>query len=303
MELKHLEYFLAVAEEKNFTRAARRLHVVQSGVSATIKALERELGVPLLNRNSRHVELTEAGAALLPKIRTALDAVQDARDAVAEGEGELRGTLRIGTMTSVTMIDLPVLLGRYHRSHPEVTLRLTAAPSGSGGLARSLAEGALDLAFVSLPGGPPAGVVLQELGSAPLDLVVPAGHHLARRSEVPFAALAGEPFVDFPVGYGNRTVTDSAFAAAGIDRQVVIEITDIATGPAFVREGLGIALLPRFAIPRVSDLRQLTVTDADLNSPVAVAFSKGRRPNAAARALIAMTGVVIPLDHVSERMD
>ncbi|MFE3270355.1 LysR family transcriptional regulator [Streptomyces sp. NPDC059215] len=297
MELKHLEYFLAVAEEKNFTRAARRLHVVQSGVSATIKALEHELGVALLYRSSRHVELTEAGAALLPKVRAALDAVQEARDAVAEAEGGIRGTLRIGTMTSVTMIDLPALLGQFHRLHPDVILRLMAAPSGSGGLANSLAEGALDLAFVSLPGGPPAGVALQELGSAPLDLVVPATHPLAGRSEVPLSLLAGEPFVDFPIGYGNRTVTDSAFAAAGIDRQVVIEITDIATGPAYVQQGLGIALLPRFAVPRSQDLRQLTVTEADLNSPVALAVSKSRQPTAAARALMEMAGVDLPLRH------
>ncbi|WP_329138811.1 LysR substrate-binding domain-containing protein [Streptomyces sp. NBC_01476] len=288
MELRQLEYFVAVAEELNFTRAAERLHVVQSGVSATLKALERELGVPLLDRSSRRVALTDAGAALLPKARAALDAVEDARDAVGEVAGGLRGTLRIGTLTSIAVIDLPALLGRYHRLHPRVALRLTAAPSGSGGLAAALAEGALDLAFVSLPGQPPAGVRLRELASAPMDLVVPAGHRLAERTSVALTELAGEWFVDFPAGYGNRTVTDRAFAAAGLDRQVAIEITDIATAAAFVRQGLGIALLPRFIVPRRDDVRQLTVTGADLRWPLSLAVSRNRRLGAAAQALVAM---------------
>src|ERR1044072_6120085 len=92
MELRHLEYFVAVAEERNFTRAAARLHVVQSGVSAVIKSLERELGTELLERNSKRVALTNAGEVLLPRARAALDAVRDARDAVDEGRGGLRGT-------------------------------------------------------------------------------------------------------------------------------------------------------------------------------------------------------------------
>ena len=103
MELRALDYFVVVAEERNFTRAAARLHVVQSGVSATIKALERELGAELLARTSRRVELTDAGTALLPKARAALEAAQAARDAVDEARGGVRGTLRIGTMTSVVL--------------------------------------------------------------------------------------------------------------------------------------------------------------------------------------------------------
>src|ERR1700761_1882198 len=117
MELRQLECFVAVAEEANFSRAAARLHVVQSAVSATIKGLERELGAPLLDRNSKRVQLTDAGAALLPGARTALDAAQAAADAVADVRGGLRGTLRLGTMTSVSLLDLPGLLGSFHQQH------------------------------------------------------------------------------------------------------------------------------------------------------------------------------------------
>src|SRR3954469_507874 len=127
MELRHFEYFVAVAEERSFTRAAARLHVVQSGVSAVIKALERELGAELLERTSKRVALTDAGEALLPRARAALDAARAARGAVDEVRGGVRGTVRIGTLTSVGMIDVPALLGRFHRAYPEVRLQLAVS--------------------------------------------------------------------------------------------------------------------------------------------------------------------------------
>jgi DNA-binding transcriptional LysR family regulator len=288
VELRALEYFVVVAEERNFTRAAARLHVVQSGVSATIKALERELGAELLARTSRRVELTDAGAALLPRARAALEAVQAARDAVDEARGGLRGTLRIGTMTSVGLVDLPALLGDFHRRYPNVSVRLAAAPSGSGGLVTALAEGTLDLALVSIPGQQPAGVELTELTSTQLDLVVRVDHRLAGQAEVTLADIADEPFVDFPVGYGNRTVTDRAFAAAGLHRQVAIEIVDIATGVDYVRHCLGVALLPRFIIRPHRDITRLLVTGSDVRWPMSVATSTRRSPNAATRALLAL---------------
>jgi DNA-binding transcriptional LysR family regulator len=288
MELRQLECFVAVAEEANFTRAAGRLHIVQSAVSATIKSLERELGSPLLDRNSKRVLLTDAGAALLPRARATLDAAREAGEAVAEVRGGLRGTLRLGSMTSVRLIDLPSLLGEFHRRHPGVVLQTTAAPSGSQGLVDALLGHRLDLAFVSLPGPRPPGLTLFDLTSSVLDLVVPAGHPLAGRHSVSLSELAGLDFVDSPVGYGNRAVADRAFAAAGLDRRVAIEITDIATGADFVRNGLGVALLPRFVLAGARGVRTLPVTDADLDWPLSVAVAAGRAPGAAARAMIAL---------------
>ena len=286
VELRHLEYFVAVAEERSFTRAAARLHMVQSAVSAAIKSLERELGVALLDRTSKRVTLADAGAALLPKARIALDAARDARDAVAEVRGGLRGTVRVGTMTSVSLIDLPALLGDFHRRHPGVLLRISAAPSGSHGLVDALTERRLDLAFVSVPGQHPAGIELTDLAHSVIDLVVPDDHALAARGSVPIGELAGLDFIDFPAGYGNRAVADRAFAAAAVPRRVVIEITDIATGTDFVRHGLGIALLPRFIIGSQPGLTRLTVTGADLQWPLSLATPADRTPGAAARALI-----------------
>ncbi len=286
MELRHLEYFVAVADERNFTRASEQLHVVQSGVSAAIKTLERELGSPLFERTSKRVDLTDAGAALLPQARATLDAARAARDAVDQVRGGLRGTLRVGTMTSLGPVDLPALLGEFHHRHPEVTIRLAVNPNGSRGLVEALAVGTLDLALVSVPGPPPAGVTLRALASALLVLVVPADHRLAGRSGVGIAELAAEDFVDFPVGYGNRTVVDRAFTTVGVQRNVVLEVTDVTTGADFVRHGLGIAILPRSVVSETPHLSVLTIDDADLLWPLAVAVSSTRSLSAATRAML-----------------
>jgi len=288
MELRHLEYFVAVADERNFTRAAARLHVVQSGVSAAIKALERELGAALLERTSKRVALTDAGEALLPRARAALDAARAARDAVDEVRGGLRGTVRIGTLTSIGLVDVPGLLGAFHRAHPAVTLRLTVSTRGSGGLVDALTDGSLDLALVSVPGRAPSGVHLRQLLWQPLELVLPAGHRLAAPAAVTVADLADEPFVDFPIGYGNRTVVDRAFAAAGAERQVSLEVIDLTTAAGFVAHGLGVAILPRFAVPADLDLVVRPLAGADLDWPLGVATSAVRAPSAAARALLGM---------------
>src|SRR5260370_10590673 len=249
MELRHFTCFVAVAEERSFTRAAARLHVVQSAVSAAIKSLEHELGAPLLQRSSRHLSLTDAGAAFLPKARAALDDAQAAVDAVDNVRGGLRGMVRIGTMGAATLIDLPAMLGDFHRLHPGVSLQLTVAPSGTRALIEAVIPRRLDFAFVSPPGPAALGIKLRELAAAPLELVVPATHRLAGRPAPRIADLAGEPFVDFPAVYGNRDVVDRAFAAANVQRSIIIEVPDLATGANFVLHQLGIAILPRFFIP------------------------------------------------------
>src|ERR1700684_3599116 len=128
MELRHLEVFVAVAEELSFTRASTRLHLVQSGVSSAVKALERDLGASLFDRDRHRVMLTDAGQVLLPEARATL--------AGAQGGG--RATVTVGTMLSTGPLDLPGLLGRFHRTHPGVAVRLRLSASGSAGLAREL---------------------------------------------------------------------------------------------------------------------------------------------------------------------
>lgn len=131
MELRHLEHFVAVAEEHHFTRAAERLMISQSGLSASVRALEQELGAPLFVRSTRSVELTAAGEALLAEASRALSSVRAAREAVDAVQGLMRGVLTIGTEQCVAGVDLPALLARFRSRHPGVEIRLRQAGSAA----------------------------------------------------------------------------------------------------------------------------------------------------------------------------
>lgn len=165
-----------------------------------------------------------------------------------------------------------------------ISLDTAASRGGSPELITALTGGRLDLAFVSVLRPHPPGVHLHDLVRTPLDLVLPPDHRLAGRDEASITELAGEAFVEFPDGYGNRAVTDRAFNAAGVPRHVVIETTSVAGGADFVRHGLGIALLPRTNITPDDDLATLPVAGADLDWPVSLASPTGRTPGAAARS-------------------
>lgn len=200
MELRQLEYFVAVAEEGSFTKGARRVHVAQSAVSATIGKLERELGLALFARDAAGVTLTEAGTALLPEARGLLSAEKRARDTVEQVRGGLRGTIRIGTLVSVgarpasaglLVVDLPEILGRFHVTHPLVAFRLSTAATGSAGHLAAVAAGELDLALVGTVIRP-AGVRLHHLGSVRYSLVCGRRHRLADASSVRLEDLADE---------------------------------------------------------------------------------------------------------------
>jgi D-serine deaminase-like pyridoxal phosphate-dependent protein/DNA-binding transcriptional LysR family regulator len=287
VELRHLEHFVAVAEELSFTRASRRLHVVQSGVSSSIQVLERELGATLFDRDRHRVILTEAGRALLPEARATLAAAQAATDAVAETAAGLRGALSIGTMISTGRIDVPALLGVFHEQHPGVLVRLRAMTGGSAELAREVASGGLDLALLSLPGEASAGLNVRPLAREPLVLICGPKHPLAAAASVTLVALADETFIDFPAGWGTRTITDRAFAAAGLERQVAFEVPDYTTTASLVRNGLGVAFVPISAAERLDGVARAGVTPAPLNWHIQVATSATRRLSAAGRAFLA----------------
>lgn len=290
VELRHLEYFLAVADTRSFTAAAKRLHVVQSGVSATIKALERELDTELFVRNAAGVVLSPAGEALRPHARATLDAARAAKDAVDAARGSVRGTVTVGTLTSVSVIDVPTVLAELHARHPEVVVHLRAASAGSAGLAAQLRDGDLDVAFLVFTGPPPADLHTRLVASVPLLLVVPAEHPLARRTAVSLADLAGMSFVDGPPGYGNRAVVDNAFAAAGVERTVAVEVADIGTAATCIRKGLGIGFLSWSILEGIdsSGLISVRIAGHDLQWRLYVATSATRQASAATRALLAL---------------
>lgn len=296
VDLRHLEYFLAVADERSFTGAAKKLHVVQSGVSATIRALERDLGVELFARGPAGVALTPAGHELRPHARATLDAVRAAKDAVHATRGAVRGTVTVGTLTSIDVIDLPALLAELYERHPAVQVHLRSTMAGSAGLARELRDGDLDIAFIAFTGTPPSDLHARLVATAPLLLVVPARHPLAGRTEVALADLAGRSFVDGPPGYANRALVDDAFSAAGIARTVALEVADIGTAAAYIRKGLGIGFLTPFMLDGIdaSGLARLRISDCDLRWRLYVTTSSSRRPSAAAQALLDLIEAAAP---------
>jgi DNA-binding transcriptional LysR family regulator len=285
VELRHLEHFVAVAEERSFTRAAARMHLVQSALSVSIRSLERELGGRLFNRTTHYVELTDAGRALLIEARNALAAVDAARDAVAAAHGGLRGTVRVGIMHSMTLIDLAAVLTRYHQERPQVQIVPSAAQGGSTELADQVIDGRLDLAFAAFPSDYPAGLTVHPLASEPMLLACPEDHPLARRRVVPLTELDGEPFVDFPPGWGTRLSVDRLFLESGVRRLVTVEVADVPTVVELVRAGFGFAFLSESLTvgSRAVALRAVQPEPAFVISLITAA---DRRPSAAAQALI-----------------
>ncbi|GAA2606243.1 LysR substrate-binding domain-containing protein [Dactylosporangium fulvum] len=238
MELRHLEYFVAVAEERHFTRAAERMRVAQSGLSASIRTLERELGAELFVRSTRRVELTEAGRALLLEANRTLASVAAARDAVAAVNGLLRGRLGVGSEQCLGVVDLPPLLARFHRAHPGVEIRLRYA--GTARIIEQVRLGQLNVGFVAPSGPPPEGVRLRELAAEPMLLLSHPDRPVRRSVE----DLRDENFVDFTADWGARQVSNQVFARAGVERQVAVEVNDVHTLLDFVRQDLGVALVP-----------------------------------------------------------
>lgn len=244
MELRQLRAFVAIAEEGTFTAASERLMVVQSAVSATVRALEGELGTALFERTTRRVALTDAGRALLPEARAVLDAARLAIDAVDQVKGGIRGTVSLGIMQASAshIVSIPRLVSRFQAEHPQVEVTVRHV-GGSESIAAHVRDGELDLGILSLPHGY-AGLELTELMREAMFLACAHGHPLAQRQRVSLAELSGAAFVDGPPGWGIRAVTDDAFAAAGFRRAPTFEVNDTQSIVQFVAEGLAVALLP-----------------------------------------------------------
>lgn len=285
MELRHLAHFVAVAEERSFTRAAARMHLVQSALSVSIRSLERELGTRLFDRNTHQVDLTDSGAALLVEACNVLAAVDAAQDAVAAVHGGVRGTVRVGIMHSMTLIDLAGVLTRYHQERPRVQIVPSASEGGSTELARQVIDGRLDLAFAALPTDYPPGLTVHQLAAEPLLLACPEDHPFARRRVIPLTELDGERFVDVPSGWGTRISVDRLFLESRVRRLVTVEVADIGTVVELVRAGFGFAFLSDSLISG-SRAVALRPVHPEPEFVISLITAADRRPSAAAQALI-----------------
>lgn len=260
VELQQMRYVVAVAEERSFTRAARRCHVVQSALSHQIKSLERQLGVELFARSSRRVEVTPAGDAFVTAARESLAAAERAMSAATAADGHVTGRLTVGLIPTVTVLDVPALLGTFHRRHPAV--RIGLRHGGSDEFVAAIVDGTLDVAVLGLPESiVPSGVRSRVLARQQLVAVVPEDHALAARTGLQLRDLEHEEFVDFPEDSPGRTQTDLAFRAAGLDRSVTFEVPSTELMLALVRQGLGVTMLAPDLVPTHAGFVALPVTD------------------------------------------
>ena len=284
MELRQLEYVVAVAEEANFTRAAGRVHVAQPAVSAQIARLERELGEPLFDRGKREVRLTAAGSALLPHARAALAAVAAASTAVDELGQLVRGSVAIGAVTAHD-VDLPALLAEFHVAHPGVDISLGSDDSDA--LIDGIRTGRLDVAIVSVSDHLPDGLAAEVVTDQRIVAAVGAADPWVRRRTIAVEDLAERPVIALPPGTGIRRQFDQACAAAGVSVRVAFEASTPAALADLAERGLGVALLPEMAATARPGLHVLPIVP-ELRGRLVFAWRADGPMSPAARVLVEM---------------
>ena len=291
VQLQQLAYFVAVADTGHFTRAADQVGVAQPSLSQQVRALERELGAPLLHRTRGNVSVTDAGEALLPVARRMLADADTARRRVREVLNLGRGRIRLGATPSLCTGLLPTVLTRFRRDHPDV--ELIVYEGGSRDLQRKLSESALDFALVvdARLGQDP------QLATMPLfteELVVIS----PRRAPSPFGGrglitvteLEGQPLVMFRPGYDLRETTEAACRAAGFSPTFASDGGEMDAVLAFVRAGLGLAVVPRTMAG--SGFRLTSFAPPGLDRTILVAQRRDVELSHAAQAL---THLLVPL--------
>jgi DNA-binding transcriptional LysR family regulator len=260
MDIRQLELFIAAAEEQHFTRAARRANIVQSGLSVAIRGLEAELGTRLFVRNTRRVQLSEAGRIFLPEARRVLGAAKRARDAVAAIKGGLIGRLSVGTVQSLhPFLDLPALLQAFHERYPKVEIAVREINFEA--LRQALREGHLDLAFMPTSDVSRIGLAAEVLFSSPMVVAVSPDHPIADRAAITLSELEQETFVDFSPRWGTRHLVDQIFHIEGAARRTGFEVENFELLLQFVSRGFGLAVVPQAMVER-RQLRSLKIVSA-----------------------------------------
>ena len=284
MQLHQLEYFVAVARQRHFTRAAGALHVAQPSVSKQIRKLETELGTPLFHRMKGNVVLTPAGEVLLPWAERILGEVDGARVAVGELGGLQRGRLAIGATPSLCTIMLPPVLSAFHATYPGIELALQQA--GSRDLVRQVEDGALDLALVILPVEHPV-IEATPLLDEELVLATPPGHPLARRRSIAVSDLRDVPLVMFRDGYDLRSVTEAACRQAGFEPTFALEGGEMDSVLQLAAAGIGAAVVPAMVVSPGGPLRAVRFSPPGLSRTIGMANRRDRPLSRAARAFAA----------------
>ncbi|WP_032371377.1 LysR family transcriptional regulator [Rhodococcoides fascians] len=261
MELRHMRYAVAVAEEQHFGRAAARLRVAQSALSSQIRDLEKELGVELFARTSRSVTITPAGQIFLERAHSVLGAVSRLVADVAPDPTTAIRRLRIGMIAPLARVDLAAVVGRISQRFPNTSVTLLPRPSAD--VLDGIARGDLDLGIIGLaPGRPHPGLTVTALWTEPLSLFVGPDHPWAQRNSIRLADLSEMTMIDRPAGSEARLQSDHAFTRSSVPRGHILEADSADLIGQLTAAGLGVTLLPSSLASILPELHMIDVIDA-----------------------------------------
>jgi DNA-binding transcriptional LysR family regulator len=282
MELRQLRYLVALAEERHFTRAAAREHIAQPALSQQIRRLEDEIGLPLVQRTTRRVVITEAGELLVARARRILSEVDAAHSEMEGLRGVQTGHVTVGAMHTMGPVDVALVLAIFYKRHPDV--ELTVREQSSEELAEMLRVDELDLAFLSVTERIESHELgLHQLVSEELVVALPREHRLGKRRRVRIAELADDEFISFREGSRLRELLVSAGRQAGFEPRVKLESNESERIRRLVARGLGVAILPRSdAEGPGADVALATLIEPALTRDITLAWRAGRRQAPAA---------------------
>ncbi len=279
MELRHIRYFVAVAEELHFTRAADRLGIKQPPLSLQIRQLEREIGTPLFHRLTRGVELTEAGALLLDDARRILDQVEQAKArALSRARGDT-GRIHVGFAGATDFQPLlPEIIRSYRESFPGVVL--SPEQSNTPHLIAGLRSGAIDVAFVRPPLSDGEGIAVQPLVEEQMKIVLPAAHPLASSPSLPLSALAHETLILFPraIGPGLHDTIIASCRLAGFSPVLGQDAPQIPSIVYLVAAGFGVSIVPQ-SIEHIhaEGVAYVRINEDGPRAPIGLAYRRDER--------------------------
>jgi LysR family transcriptional regulator, transcription activator of glutamate synthase operon len=278
VELRQLRYLDAVARHRSFTQAALDLHLAQSALSQQVGRLERELGVELLRRTTRRVEVTEVGELVLARARRALAELDGVRADLDALQGLVRGTLRLGGVPPVGPVPPAALIADFSRAHPGIAVTVRAGVAFP--LLGQLREGGLDLVLALVDPDGLDGLEGLRLFEEELVVIAPLGHSLARATRVRAQHLGGEPLVTYATGSALR----DALLALAPGGRVVAEANELETVRELTACGLGVSLMPRSVVASHGDRLAVRPLSPRRALPLSLIWRAGERPTPAARA-------------------
>lgn len=292
MEFRHLRYFLAVADALHFTKAAEGLPVSQPALSAQVKQLEQEVGVPLFDRVGRSVQLTRAGAIFREYARRALREMELAQLAIAEAEGLQRGTLAVGVVQTVNAYLIPEIVSRFSTLHPHVGLKLDelSGPDIEAGVRSGLLD--VGIGFVPVTSD---RIESQAMFEEDFVFIASPRHRFAKRRYVALSSLADEALILLPGQFCARRLLNASFEQAGVQPRVIVEMNSIEGILATIRTNKLATILPRLSLGlgRHRSLRGIPLKHPTPRRGIGLLWKKGGYRSGAVRALAEQVKTVV----------